>query len=67
MKKYSENAFFRAINLIRRIRYFEEEYYTCNQLIMTEEREGYIHRVDKNRVIFLLESDYVQLALGPMK
>lgn len=67
MKKYSENAFFPAINLIKWIRYFEEEYDTCNQVIMTEERERYIHRVDKNRVIFLWESDYVHLALGLMK
>lgn len=39
MKEYSNNAFFTAINLLKQIRYFEEEYHTHNQLFMAKEGE----------------------------
>lgn len=56
MKEYSNSAFFTAINLLKQIRYFEEEYHARNQLFMAKERERYIG-----------ESDCIQLVLGPMK
>lgn len=37
MKEYSGNAFFVAVNLLKPIRYFEEECYTQNQLLWPKE------------------------------
>ena len=42
MKKYSIDAFFTAIDLLKQIRYFEEDCCTHNQQFMAKERKKYI-------------------------
>lgn len=42
MKESSDNALISITNLLKQIRYFKEEYYVCNPLFMTQERERYI-------------------------
>lgn len=56
MKKYSINAFFTAIDLLKQIRYFGEDCCTHNQQFMAKERKKYIW-----------ESVCIQLVLGPKK